>query len=222
MPVWTIVVAAGSGARFGRAKQYEHLGDRRVLDWALDAARSVSEGVVLVVPPESAGRREPGVDAVVPGGTTRSASVRAGLAAVPREADVVVVHDGARPLAPVALFEAVIAAVRAGAECAIPAHPVANTVKRVVGDQVIETLERAGLVEVQTPQAFSAAAIRAAHADEPEATDDAALIEAAGGSVVVVAGDPTNLKVTHPHDLAVARALLDERRLDEPRSEGRQ
>ena len=211
MPVWTIVVAAGSGTRFGRAKQYERLGDRRVLDWALEAARAVSEGVVLVVPPDSAARREPGVDAVVPGGATRSESVRAGLAAVPGEADVVVVHDAARPLAAIALFEAVVAAVAAGADAAIPAIPVSNTVKRVEGERVVSTVERADLVEVQTPQCFAASALRAAHAGEAEATDDAALIEAAGGSVVVVPGDPANLKLTHPHDLVVARALLGER-----------
>ncbi len=211
MPVWTIVVAAGSGSRFGRAKQYERLGDRRVLDWALSAAQSVSEGVILVVPPDSAGRREPGVDAVVPGGTTRSASVRAGLAAVPGDADIVLVHDGARPLAPIALFEAVIAAVRNGADCAIPAIPVANTVKRVAEGRVLETVDRADLVEVQTPQAFAAAALRAAHVNEPDATDDAALIESGGGTVVIVEGDPGNLKLTHPQDLAVARALLEQR-----------
>ena len=210
MPVWTIVVAAGSGSRFGRAKQYETLGDKRVLDWALQAAQAVSEGVVLVVPPDTAGRREPGVDAVVPGGSTRSASVRAGLAAVPGDADVILVHDAARPLAPIALFEAVVAAVRDGADCAIPGVAVSNTVKRVAGEQVVETVDRADLVEVQTPQAFAAAALRAAHAEEPDATDDAGLIEAAGGSVVVVPGDPANLKLTHPHDLAIARALLEE------------
>lgn len=211
MPVWTIVVAAGSGSRFGRAKQYERLGDRRVLDWALEAARAVSEGVVLVVPPDSAGRREAGVDAVVPGGSTRSESVRAGLAAVPGEADVVLVHDAARPLASVGLFEAVLAALAAGADAAIPGVPVANTVKRVKGKKVVGTVDRADLVEVQTPQGFRAAALRAAHAGEPDATDDAALVEAGGGTVVVVAGEPANLKLTHPHDLAVARVLLEER-----------
>ena len=203
------MVAAGSGSRFGRAKQYEKLGDRRVLDWALEAARSVSEGVVLVVPPDSAGRREPGVDAVVPGGATRSESVRAGLAAVPGEADVVLVHDGARPMASITLFEAVVAAVQAGADAAIPGVPVATTVKQVKGKRVVGTVDRSDLVEVQTPQAFRASALRAAHAEELEATDDAALVEAAGGSVVVVPGEPTNLKLTHPHDLAVARVLLD-------------
>jgi 2-C-methyl-D-erythritol 4-phosphate cytidylyltransferase len=212
MPVWTIVVAAGSGSRFGRAKQYERLGDRRVLDWALNAARAVSEGVVLVVPPDSAGRREAGVDAVVPGGTTRSASVRAGLAAVPGEADIVLVHDAARPLARAALFEAVIAAVRDGADAAVPGVAVANTVKRVDGAAVVETVDRTDLVEVQTPQAFSALALRKAHAGEPDATDDAGLVEALGGSVRVVPGDPINIKLTHPHDLAVARALIAEAR----------
>ena len=205
------MVAAGSGTRFGRTKQYEQLGDRRVLDWALVTARAVSEGVVLVVAPDSAGRREPGVDAVVPGGSTRSASVRAGLAAVPGEADVVVVHDAARPLAPVSLFEAVVAAVRSGVDAAIPGVAVASTVKRVAGRRVVETVDRRNLVEVQTPQAFAAAALRQAHADDPEATDDAALVEAAGGTVTVVEGDPRNLKLTYPHDLTVARALLDAR-----------
>lgn len=211
MPVWTIVVAAGTGSRFGRAKQYERLGDRRVLDWALDAARTVSEGVVLVVPPDSAGRREPGVDAVVPGGATRSESVRAGLAAVPGEADVILVHDAARPFASPSLFAAVIAAIEAGADAAVPATAVSNTVKRVAGEQVVETVDRADLVEVQTPQAFAAAALRGAHAEEPDATDDSALVEAAGGRVVVVEGDPSNMKLTHPHDLGVARALLEAR-----------
>ena len=207
--IWTIVVAAGSGSRFGRLKQYEQLGDRRVLDWALETARAVSEGVVLVVPPDAASRREAGVDAIVPGGATRSQSVRAGLAAVPVEADVVLVHDAARPLAGVALFERVIAAVEKGADAAIPGVPPSNTIKRVdKKGRVAETLDRSALVEVQTPQGFRAAALRKAHEGEPEATDDAGLIEATGGRVVVVEGDASNLKLTHPHDLDVARALL--------------
>ena len=207
--IWTIVVAAGSGSRFGRLKQYEQLGERRVLDWALDTARAVSEGVVLVVPPDAASRREPGVDAIVPGGATRSQSVRAGLAAVPPEADLVLVHDAARPLASIALFERVIAAVEAGADAAIPGVAPSNTIKRVdKKGRVAETLDRSSLVEVQTPQAFRAGALRRAHDGEPEATDDAGLIEAGGGSVVVVEGEASNLKLTHPHDLDVARALL--------------
>lgn len=207
--VWTIVVAAGAGSRFGRLKQYERLGDRRVLDWALMAARSVSEGIVLVVQPDAVARREPGVDAVVAGGATRSQSVRAGLAAVPPEAGVVLVHDAARPLAHVDVFRRVLAALDAGADAAVPGIVPSATVKRVDRrGHVVETLDRVTLVEVQTPQGFRAGALRAAHEERSDATDDASLVEAAGGTVVVVEGDPENLKLTHPHDLEVARALL--------------
>ena len=206
--VWAVVVAAGSGTRFGTQKQFEPLGDRRVLDWALDSARAVAAGVVAVVPETDAARSEPAADVVVAGGATRSASVRAGLAAVPDAADVIVVHDAARPLAPVALFEAVVAAVIGGADGAVPALPVTDTVKQVRGDVVTATLERSSLVTVQTPQAFRAAALRDAHAAGGDETDDAALVERAGGRVVVVAGDAANTKLTTPHDLVLARAVV--------------
>lgn len=206
-PVWAIVVAAGSGSRFGGLKQYEVLAGRRVLDWSVDAARQACDGVVLVVPPDRAAESEP-VDAVVAGGATRSGSVRNGLARVPAGAEVIAVHDAARPLATAPLFDAAVAAVRAGAAGAICGVPVTDTVKRVDGAEVAETLDRRRLVAVQTPQAFAAAALRQAHAGEPEATDDAALVEAAGGRVVVVPGDPYNIKITSPADLAVAEALL--------------
>jgi 2-C-methyl-D-erythritol 4-phosphate cytidylyltransferase len=207
--VWAVVVAAGRGARFGAPKQYEALRGRRVLDWAVAAAADRSEGVVLVVPPDRAGDREPGAAAVVPGGTTRSASVRAGLEAVPREADVVLVHDAARPLAPPEVFDAVLAAVAGGADAAVPGLPVTDTVKRVAPDgTVLETLDRATLVVVQTPQAFRAAALRAAHAGGGEASDDAGLVEAAGGRVVVVPGAAAAAKVTEPGDLPAIEAGL--------------
>lgn len=206
--VWAVVVAAGGGTRFGGRKQYETLGDRRVVDWAVDAARSVAAGVVVVVPEVTATTHEPGADVVVPGGATRSASVRAGLAAVPPGAEVVIVHDAARPLAPVALFEAVVAAVRAGADGAVPGVPVTDTVKRVHRGDVVATLDRSELVTVQTPQAFAAPALRAAHASGGDDTDDAALVEAAGGHVVVVPGDAVNAKLTTPNDLVLARAVV--------------
>jgi len=202
--VWVIVVAAGSGSRFGGPKQYEPLAGRRVLDWSIEAARTVADGIVVVMAPEHAPRTRPGVDAVVAGGATRSASVRAGLAAVPAEADVIVVHDGARPLAGGALFAAVVAAVRNGATAVLPAVPVVDTLRHRSGGAV----DRTDLVAVQTPQAFAAAALRSAHEGEPEATDDASLVEAAGGKVVVVDGSPTNVKITHPADLVVAEALV--------------
>jgi 2-C-methyl-D-erythritol 4-phosphate cytidylyltransferase len=201
MRVWSIVVAAGSGARFGGPKQYDLLDGRRVLDHAVDACRAAGDGVVLVVPPDRARDPEPAADAVVGGGATRAGSVRAGLTAVPDDADVIVVHDAARPWASAALFAAVIDAVRRGHDGAVPGLPLADTVKRVDGGRVMETLDRAGLVAVQTPQAFRAEVLRKAHASGADATDDAALVEQAGGAVVVVAGEPGNRKVTRPGDL---------------------
>ncbi len=208
--MWAIVVAAGSGSRFGGPKQFEELEGRRVVDWAMVASRSVAEGVVLVVSADhlddeataaGSGRTASAADAVVIGGATRSASVRAGLAAVPANADIIVVHDAARPFAAPALFEAVVDAVREGADGAIPGVAIADTVKRVADGRVVATLDRAELVAVQTPQAFDATVLRQAHAGAGEATDDAALVEATGGRVVVVAGDPANTKITRRADL---------------------
>jgi 2-C-methyl-D-erythritol 4-phosphate cytidylyltransferase len=201
LTVWAIVVAAGSGSRFGGPKQFAELEGRRVVDWALVASRSVADGVVLVVPAAHVTEEAPAADVVVAGGTTRSASVRAGLAAVPAGADVVLVHDAARPFAAPALFEAVVACVREGADAAIPGVPITDTVKRVVDGRVLGTLKREELVAVQTPQAFAADVLRRAHAGAGEATDDAALVEAAGGRVMVVPGDPANTKITLRTDL---------------------
>lgn len=134
--VWVVVVAAGSGARFGGAKQYAPLAGRRVVDWSIDVARSVADGVVLVVPEDEADTEEPAVDAVVPGGATRSASVRAGLAAVPEEAEVVLIHDGARPLASHAMFRSVVDAVLAGADAAVPVVAVIDTITDLHGEPV--------------------------------------------------------------------------------------
>jgi 2-C-methyl-D-erythritol 4-phosphate cytidylyltransferase len=200
-PVWAVVVAAGSGERYGAAKQYAQLDGRRVLDWSLAAARGAADGVVLVVSARHAGDPEPAADVVVAGGSSRSESVRAGLDAVPDDAEIIVVHDAARPAASAALFAAVVAAVRAGADGAIPGVAVVDTIKRVQDDVVVETLDRAALVAVQTPQAFRASVLRSAHADGGDATDDGALVEAAGGRVVVVPGEPQNVKLTTPADL---------------------
>jgi 2-C-methyl-D-erythritol 4-phosphate cytidylyltransferase len=145
---------------------------------------------------------------VVAGGQTRAASVRAGLAAVPGEADIVVVHDAARPLATPALFEAVVRAVQEGADGAVPGLQPADTIKTTNGQVVTGTLDRLRLVAVQTPQAFAAPVLRRAHEGDPEASDDAALVEAAGGRVVVVPGEEANAKITTQHDLLVARAFI--------------
>jgi 2-C-methyl-D-erythritol 4-phosphate cytidylyltransferase len=207
--IWTIIVAGGEGRRFGRPKQFESLGDERVLDRSVRVARSVSDGVVIVVPEEDA-EREGGV----PGGDSRSDSVRRGLEAVPSDATVVCVHDAARPFASALLYEGVIAAVVSGADGAVPGVALTDTIKRVdvgrstdgvLGAPVVETPDRSTLVAVQTPQAFRAEALRAAHARGGEATDDAALVEQLGHRVVVVPGEVRNRKITQPVDLDWAR-----------------
>lgn len=200
--VWVIVVAAGSGTRFGRAKQYELLGDRRVMDWSLATAAEAADGVVAVV--ADGAPDEPAADTTVVGGATRSASVRAGLAAVPPTAEVIVVHDAARPAASIELYAAVIGAVRRGADAAVPGIALTDTIRRRGGGLV----DRDTLVAVQTPQAFAADLLRAVHGTAPEATDDAALIDAAGGTVVLVEGEAHNRKITTPDDLLIATALL--------------
>lgn len=209
----------GSGRRFGGPKQFLQLAGRPVISWSVLAARSVSDGVVLVVPDGSAGAAleggppagDPGAapDRIVPGGVSRAASVRCGLAAVPDDASVIVVHDAVRPLASPALFTAVVEAVRSGrAEGAIPVLPVADTLKRVSDGLVTRTEDREGLVSVQTPQAFAAGTLRAAHRAIGEATDDAGLLERLGAAVCTVAGDPCNLKLTWPEDVALAEAIV--------------
>ena len=206
--VWAVVVAAGWGERFGGPKQFAELGGARLVDHAVEVATATCDAVVLVVP-DATDWQGADVAALVTGGATRAESVRAGLAAVPLSAEVVVVHDAARPLATADLFRAVIAAVRDGADGAVPGLAVADTLKRVDDVRVTATVDRVGLVAVQTPQAFEAGVLRAAHASEGEATDDAALVEQLGGTVVVVPGDQRNLKVTGPADLMIAAALLE-------------
>jgi 2-C-methyl-D-erythritol 4-phosphate cytidylyltransferase len=214
-PVWTIVVAGGSGRRFGGMKQFEMLDHRRVIDVSVEVATACSHGVVVVVPADDAERER-----AVPGGSTRSESVRAGLSAVPDDARMILVHDAARPFASPELYRRVVEALAAGADAAIPGVAVTDTVKvladpPVAGAEtlgtVVDTPDRARLVAVQTPQGFTAAALRAAHEAGGDATDDAALVEAAGGRVVVVAGDVVNAKITDPDDLERARRHVSDR-----------
>jgi 2-C-methyl-D-erythritol 4-phosphate cytidylyltransferase len=208
VPTWAIVVAAGGGTRFGAAKQFAQLGDATVVDRAVGVAQESCDGVVVVVPADANWAAPPGVELAV-GGATRSDSVRAGLALVPEDADIVIVHDAARPLASRGLFDLVVKAIAAGADGAVPALPVSDTLKRVVDGRVVETVSRDGLVGVQTPQAFRAEALRAAHRIGAVDTDDAALVEADGGVVVVVEGERRNLKLTLADDLELAQRLLD-------------
>ena len=209
MTVWAIVVAAGRGERFGGPKQLEVVAGKRVLDWSVEAARAACDGVVVVVPsgaePGPSGRLS-GERRDVEGGDTRSESVRNGLAAVPDDAEVIVVHDAARPLATDALFEQVIASVLAGAAAAVPGVAVSDSLREIDGGVV----DRGRVVAVQTPQAFRADLLRRAHRDEPDASDDATLVEMIGGKVEIVPGETTNFKITTSHDLKVARMLVAE------------
>ena len=201
--IWTIVVAAGSGTRFGSPKQFSLINERRIVDWAVETSRISSDGVVVVLPPEQA-EREGGVV----GGATRSASVRCGLAAVPADATIICVHDAARPFASEFLFDEVIDAVCSGADGAVPGLPVVDTIKFIDSTNIVtSTPDRRQLVAVQTPQAFRAKQLRQAHENNPEGTDDSTLVEARGGKIVVITGDPLNRKITTPEDLNWARAI---------------
>ena len=213
MSVAAVIVAAGQGQRYGGPKQFAVLNHDTVTTHSVRAARSVADHVVLVVPANYQGNGE-GADVVVVGGATRAASVRAGLAEC-GDADVIVVHDAARPMATPSLFSSVVDAVLAGADGAIPGLAISDTVKRVRRDGadtvVAGTEARDELVTVQTPQAFSRDVLIRAHAAGDDATDDAALVEALGGRVVVVAGEVDNVKITVPGDLAKASSIATRR-----------
>jgi 2-C-methyl-D-erythritol 4-phosphate cytidylyltransferase len=207
--VWCLLLAAGSGTRFGAAKQFASLGGRTLVERAVAVAAAACDAVVLVLP-ETTVWDGPPVEAVVAGGATRAASVRAGLAALPVDAglDVVVVHDAAHPLASPTLYGAVIAAVREGAAAACPALPVAESLLRRAGDVAVGAVAKEGLVLCQTPHAFRAAVLRALHEGQPEGSDEVSMLLARGSEVALVPGDPANLHVTAPADLALAERLL--------------
>jgi 2-C-methyl-D-erythritol 4-phosphate cytidylyltransferase len=198
-----VVVAAGSGTRFGAQKQFLLVDGETIAARSVAAARAACDLVILVVPRGYDGAGE-GADVIVTGGDTRAASVRCGLAKC-EDVELVIVHDAARPNATPELFRAVLTALNAGADAVIPGLPVADTIKRVRVAQgatvVAETLAREELVAVQTPQGFRRAVLEKAHASSADATDDAGLVEASGGVVVVIPGEATNIKITHARDL---------------------
>ena len=200
IPIWGILLAAGRGTRFGRKKHDLELGDIPL--WQ-HAHRALLDGGVdtLVVVGE--------IDGGVAGGTRRQDSVAVGLSQIPDRDGLVLVHDAARPLLTPDLVRNVIKRLLVGdVDGVIPAVPVRDTIKRVVGERVVETVDRSDVVAVQTPQGFDLRTLRAAHeATVFDATDDASMVEASGGTVVFVEGDPANIKVTYPVDFAVAEAL---------------
>jgi 2-C-methyl-D-erythritol 4-phosphate cytidylyltransferase len=220
--VWAVLAAAGRGERLGsdRPKAFARLGGRPLLAESLERLESSDwiDQIVIAAPPDW---EEPSilvaeeiaatkVSSAVTGGVTRSESVRLALADVPEDAAVVLVHDAARPLLPEAVIERVLAPLSEGWDGVVPALPLADTVKRVEGERVVETLSRADLVAVQTPQGFLADVLRRAVAgDVSQATDCASLVEAGGGRVKVVDGDPKLVKVTDADDLALVEGWLE-------------
>lgn len=225
--VAAVVPAAGRGERLGPGtpKALRTLGGVALL---VHAVRSLAEAplvdiVVVAAPPGGLadvrallGGYDTHADVrVVEGGATRQESVRLAMATLPDDVDVVLVHDAARPLAPVELVDSVAAAVRNGAQAVVPVLPLADTVKRVAGDgSVLETLDRAELRAIQTPQGFRRPVLARAHqqAGTEEMTDDAALVERIGVDVRTVAGSEEAFKVTRPLDLVLAEAVLARRR----------
>jgi 2-C-methyl-D-erythritol 4-phosphate cytidylyltransferase len=167
-------------------------------------AAEMTAGVVAVVPSEVANRPEPLADVTVAGGATRSASVRAGLAAVPDVATHVLVHDAARPVPVTEVWQRVLFALADGAEAVVPVVAVTDTLRERDGG----TVDRSRFMAVQTPQGFRVDVLRRAHDQETDATDDASLAEAAGAKVSTVDGDPRNLKITEPWHLAIAELLI--------------
>lgn len=209
--VSVIVLAAGSGTRFGDAKQFLELTPGvRLVDAALQSALTVTESVILVLPAEYSWQGR-GVEATVAGGATRLESVAAGLTAVSVEAEVVIVHDAAHPLAPKETFTHLLGAIGAGADAAVPILPVGDVVKRRNEDGRLTTVGRDGLGLAQIPMAFTRSALVAAHrapacGDFP-CWEDSMLIENNGGLVVSVAGSSRNIHVLTAEDLSIARAL---------------
>ena len=213
-----VIVAAGSSTRAGPGapKPWRSLGGRPILSWSIDAfAAAGARQIVVVVADgwiDEAAELLEAVDdwAVVQGGATRAESVQAGLKAVTGPADTpVLIHDAARPLLNGAHIEALLAAL-ADADGAVPALPMADTLKRGTGGVVSETVPREGLWRAQTPQAFRLSTLTDAYGAWPadaEPTDDAAVVERAGGKVAITPGDPRLMKLTYPEDFAMAEQL---------------
>jgi 2-C-methyl-D-erythritol 4-phosphate cytidylyltransferase len=220
MSVWAVIVAAGRGDRLGldRPKAFAKLRGRPLLAESLERldASDWIESIVVAAPPDweepvillaeelSCGK----VVAAVPGGESRSASVRAGLAEVEDDAAVVLVHDAARPLIPEEVVDRLLTALNEGWDGAVPVLPIRDTVKRVDGGRITATVDREELVIAQTPQAFVWPVLRDAAAGAGDVTDCAAWVEGRGGRIKVIPGDPRLLKITDQADLELVERWL--------------
>lgn len=218
--VSAIIVAAGKGKRFGSSKQFALLKGKSVLDWCLEkfeANKSVAE-IILVLRDENLRGKYIGryhkIAAVARGGERRQDSVLSGLRRIdPEKADIVLVHDGVRPLVEQDLINRVIAAAQEKG-AAVPAIPIEETIKLIEKQEVRQTLDREKLFRIQTPQGFTYGilkhALDKAREDNFYGTDEASLVERTGKRVAVVAGEPKNIKITTREDLKIAEALLED------------
>jgi len=204
--VWAVLLAAGGGSRSGGRKQFWDVGGQRAVDRVVRTSRRVVDGVVLVLP-EAVPWDGPAVDALAVGGRTRSQSVRAGLALVPPETQVVVIHDAAHPLVRERLMHDVIACVQDGADGGVCVLPMTQVVERVQDGIVVEVLPKADQVLGQSPTAFRADVLRQAHADGAEVVEDVGLIVSRGGRVATTPGDPINVHITTAEEWVMACAL---------------
>jgi 2-C-methyl-D-erythritol 4-phosphate cytidylyltransferase/2-C-methyl-D-erythritol 2,4-cyclodiphosphate synthase len=221
MATWAVVVAAGSGQRYGNVpKQFVHLWGKPVVAWSIEVARTVADSVVVVIPEPylekySSTLMKFGADFVVKGGITRSDSVRCALELLDDKAQEVLIHDGARPLATRELWMRVLSALRgagvSGVELppagVVPALRLTDTIKEVENSTVLSTIPRDNLYVIQTPQAFLVEPLKKAHESKPNANDDAELLERMGYVVRVVPGENINLKLTYPEDFEMLKRL---------------
>jgi 2-C-methyl-D-erythritol 4-phosphate cytidylyltransferase len=220
LSVWAVLAAAGKGERLGldRPKAFAKLNERALIEEVLERLDGSEwiEGIVVAAPP---GWEEPCILAAeevaatkvagaVTGADSRTASVRAAVKQIPSDAAVILVHDAARPLVSDDVIERVVRGLEGGWDGAVPVLPLTDTVKRVDGEAVVETIDREQLAAAQTPQAFVADTLRRALGSADEASDCAALVEARGGRVRAVEGDPRLVKITDATDLALVESWL--------------
>lgn len=218
MRVASIIAAAGSGDRLGakQPKALLQLGGSTLIDRAVDLLRPVSDQIIVVAPSTHLAMVTDQFDNdelvdVVAGGSSRSLSIRNAISALAKEIDFVLIHDAARALTPSDVVQRVIDELKRGADGVIPVLPLADTVKEVMGEKVVRTVDRTSLQRAQTPQGFKAKVIVDAHAaakrDGVEGTDDASLVERIGIKVGTVLGDERSFKITTPFDLEVAQKV---------------
>ncbi len=223
--VWVIILAGGSGTRFGKQKQFEEIAEIPIYIWAFKTAQEITtENIILVAPKEAIGEIVPnertrqkllkkGVmsEQMVEGGNTRSASVRAGIEKLKEmganDTDIVLVHDAARPLATKEIYLDVIQEIRDGADAATPAIPITDTINTTDG----EIVDRKKLLALQTPQGFRFDILKEIHENGEEATDDISLCLKHNKKVSYTTGDVKNLKITEPIDLKIAKFLLTQK-----------